>query len=76
MSERVQEASYCARYCLAKLTQTQAFHLSSSVSTFEFFISGDTTMKDAIKRLRQLRRAVHELDEEPTTLSVEGARIP
>jgi hypothetical protein len=37
------------------------------VSTFEFFISGDTTMKDAIKRLRQLRRAVHELDEEPAT---------
>jgi hypothetical protein len=65
-SEQQDEARHTARYNLSRLTQGQAYDLASAADTWAYLLLDCPTTKQACERVRQLRRAIREIEiEEP-----------
>lgn len=69
-SEKLHEAMHAARYSLALLTQTQAYHILEAAEAYCHFAGHPTDTKSVLDQLRLLRRAVKDhravAEKEPT----------
>jgi len=59
-SEALSEAAHTARYGLATLTQSQAFHLCAAVEAYCHLATHPAGTESVVAQLRMLRRALKE----------------
>lgn len=57
-NEELGEALHCARYCLTRLTQSQAYTVLAAAEAYLHFAGHPAATKDIVAQLRVLRRAV------------------